>query len=209
MSAMATVCTAFQSLLLAATEFSSLSPSSMISLTAIQTSSSAPTMCRKRHVEERGNEHREGDAQQHGDACAERDAFGALLRRQGPAGERDHHRIVTRQHNVERDDLEELAPESGVEQRKRQIRHLGLPSLSLSLFRRRPLLVVSADLVVKPCACSIALPAASVLRLPPRSRVRVRASPRARSIAASIALAASARRDDRASSPPTRSGRRD
>lgn len=46
-SAMATVCTAFQSLLLAAIESSSLSPSSMTSLTAIQTNSPAPMICRK------------------------------------------------------------------------------------------------------------------------------------------------------------------
>ena len=51
------------------------------------------------------------DAQHDGAGCAPQDALRALLGRQLAAGQRDHHRVVTAEQNVDHDDLTDRDPE--------------------------------------------------------------------------------------------------
>ena len=62
------------------------------------------------------NHEREQDAQQHRDAGAEDHAPEALFRRQHAAGERDHHRVVAGQDDIDADDLSRRDPEGRREQ---------------------------------------------------------------------------------------------
>jgi hypothetical protein len=76
------------------------------------------------HQQRAAGEHQQGNAQQEHDddgkddpendgrERAQCDAPAAVLRRQAAAGERNHQRIVTAQHDVDGDDLEQREPEA-------------------------------------------------------------------------------------------------
>jgi hypothetical protein len=66
------------------------------------------------HSHDRGDDQGENDAQQDGGPGAENHAPEALARRQRPAGERDHHRVVARENDVDQDDLPGGRPKGGI-----------------------------------------------------------------------------------------------
>ncbi len=83
------------------------------SLTPIHSSSSAPANLRNGIASSCSAKKIKPDAQHDRPGRAPHDALGALLGRQLAAGQRDHHRVVAAQQDVDQDDLTDGDPELG------------------------------------------------------------------------------------------------